>query len=51
VSAETAQATGEQRELRGIESYAFRDSKLATKDLSQTGHRLICNHLRCAVHV
>ena len=29
---ETVQATGEQREQRGIESYTFRDGKLATKD-------------------
>ena len=30
---ETVQATGEQREQRGIESYTFRDGKLATKDV------------------
>jgi ketosteroid isomerase-like protein len=30
---ETLRATGEQREQRGIESYSFRDGKLATKDV------------------
>jgi ketosteroid isomerase-like protein len=30
---ETVRATGEQREQRGIESYTFRDGKLATKDV------------------
>ena len=30
---ETLQATGEQREQSGIESYTFRDGKLATKDV------------------
>jgi ketosteroid isomerase-like protein len=30
---ETVRATGEQREQRGIESYRFRDGKLATKDV------------------
>jgi ketosteroid isomerase-like protein len=30
---ETVQATGEQREQSGIESYTFRDGKLATKDV------------------
>jgi len=30
---ETLQASGEQREQRGIESYTFRDGRLATKDV------------------
>ena len=30
---ETLRANGEQREQRGIESYSFRDGKLATKDV------------------
>ena len=30
---ETVRATGEQREQRGVESYTFRDGKLATKDV------------------
>jgi ketosteroid isomerase-like protein len=30
---ETLRASGEQREQRGIESYTFRDGKLATKDV------------------
>jgi ketosteroid isomerase-like protein len=30
---ETIRASGEQREQRGIESYSFRDGKLATKDV------------------
>ena len=30
---ETVRATGEQREQRGIESYTFRDGRLATKDV------------------
>jgi ketosteroid isomerase-like protein len=30
---ETLRVTGEQREQRGIESYSFRDGKLATKDV------------------
>jgi len=30
---ETLRATGEQREQRGVESYTFRDGKLATKDV------------------
>jgi len=30
---ETLRASGEQREQRGIESYSFRDGKLATKDV------------------
>jgi ketosteroid isomerase-like protein len=30
---ETVRATGEQREQRGIESYRFRDRRLATKDV------------------
>ena len=30
---ETVRATGEQREQSGIESYTFRDGKLATKDV------------------
>ena len=30
---ETVRSTGEQREQRGIESYTFRDGKLATKDV------------------
>lgn len=30
---ETVRATGEQREQRGIESYTFRNGKLATKDV------------------
>ena len=30
---ETVRASGEQREQRGIESYGFRDGKLATKDV------------------
>ena len=30
---ETVRATGEAREQRGIESYTFRDGKLATKDV------------------
>ena len=30
---ETQRASGEQREQRGIESYSFRDGKLATKDV------------------
>jgi hypothetical protein len=30
---ETVRATGEQREQSGIESYTFRDRKLATKDV------------------
>ena len=30
---ETLRATGEQREQRGIESYSFRDGRLATKDV------------------
>ena len=30
---ETVRATGEQREQRGVESYTFRDDKLATKDV------------------
>jgi ketosteroid isomerase-like protein len=30
---ETLRASGEQREQRGIESYCFRDGKLATKDV------------------
>ncbi|MEO8320923.1 MAG: nuclear transport factor 2 family protein [Bradyrhizobium sp.] len=30
---ETARATGEQREQRGIEHYTFRDGRLATKDV------------------
>jgi ketosteroid isomerase-like protein len=30
---ETVHATGEQREQRGVESYTFRDGKLATKDV------------------
>jgi len=30
---ETLRASGEQREQRGIESYGFRDGKLATKDV------------------
>lgn len=30
---ETLQAGGEQREQRGIESYTFRDGRLATKDV------------------
>jgi ketosteroid isomerase-like protein len=30
---ETVRATGEVREQRGVESYTFRDGKLATKDV------------------
>ena len=30
---ETVRATGEMREQRGVESYTFRDGKLATKDV------------------
>ena len=30
---ETVRASGEQREQRGVESYTFRDGKLATKDV------------------
>src|SRR5664279_1952227 len=30
---ETLRASGEQREQRGIESYTFRDGRLATKDV------------------
>jgi len=30
---ETVRASGEQREQRGIESYTFRDGRLATKDV------------------
>ena len=30
---ETVRATGEQREQRGVESYTFRDDRLATKDV------------------
>jgi ketosteroid isomerase-like protein len=30
---ETVRATGEQRQQRGVESYTFRDGKLATKDV------------------
>ena len=30
---ETVRTTGEQREQRGVESYTFRDGKLATKDV------------------
>jgi ketosteroid isomerase-like protein len=30
---ETVSATGERREQHGIESYSFRDGKLATKDV------------------
>jgi ketosteroid isomerase-like protein len=30
---ETVRVTGEQREQRGIESYTFRDGRLATKDV------------------
>jgi ketosteroid isomerase-like protein len=30
---ETVQASGEQREQRGIERYTFRDGRLATKDV------------------
>jgi hypothetical protein len=30
---ETVRTTGEQREQRGIESYTFRDGRLATKDV------------------
>jgi ketosteroid isomerase-like protein len=30
---ETVHATGEEREQRGIESYTFRDGRLATKDV------------------
>jgi ketosteroid isomerase-like protein len=30
---EPSRASGEQREQRGIESYSFRDGKLATKDV------------------
>jgi ketosteroid isomerase-like protein len=30
---ETLRATGEQREQRGVESYTFKDGKLATKDV------------------
>jgi ketosteroid isomerase-like protein len=30
---ETVRASGEQREQRGIESYRFRDGRLATKDV------------------
>jgi ketosteroid isomerase-like protein len=30
---ETVRGTGEQREQRGIESYTFRDGRLATKDV------------------
>jgi ketosteroid isomerase-like protein len=30
---ETVRANGEQREQRGVESYTFRDGKLATKDV------------------
>jgi ketosteroid isomerase-like protein len=30
---ETLRASGEQRQQRGIESYTFRDGKLATKDV------------------
>ena len=30
---ETLRASGEQGEQRGIESYSFRDGKLATKDV------------------
>jgi ketosteroid isomerase-like protein len=30
---ETVRANGEQREQRGIESYTFRDGRLATKDV------------------
>lgn len=30
---ETLRTSGEQREQRGIESYSFRDGKLATKDV------------------
>jgi len=30
---ETERATGQQREQRGIESYSFRDGRLATKDV------------------
>ena len=30
---ETVRATGEAREQRGVESYTFRDGKLATKDV------------------
>lgn len=30
---ETVRAAGEQREQRGIESYTFRDARLATKDV------------------
>ena len=30
---ETVRATGEQREQRGVESYTFRDGRLATKDV------------------
>jgi ketosteroid isomerase-like protein len=30
---ETVRATGEQREQRGVESFTFKDGKLATKDV------------------
>ena len=38
---ETMRATGAQREQRGVESYTFRDGKLATKDVYRKPDGLI----------
>ena len=47
---ETLRATGEQREQRGIESYTFRDGKLATKDVYRKPVAADCRSRRGAVH-